>query len=186
MMRRRHLLLGLVVAGCASPDPVLYRLTPVPGPERRGAPALIELRQLGLPGYLDRPQLIRAAAESRLEVVGGARWGEPLGDLAGRILAEDLMQRLPGSSVFTETGTLRGEPGLTIEVEVQRFESGPDPVVHLLAQVALRTPGRRNSRAQVVRLEVPVSGAGTGGIVAAMSAALGQLADAIAGLAAGS
>jgi hypothetical protein len=182
-MRRRALLAGLALAGCASPDPELYRLVAVPGPVRAGAPGLLELRRVGVPAYLDRSQIIRALADSRLQALG-ARWAEPFSDMVTRVLAEDLMQRLVGSTVLTETGALRGEAGLIIETEIQRFEAGPGPQVVLLAQLALRPPGGVTRAARVQRVEVPVPGEGMQALVAAMSAALGQLADTIARLAA--
>ncbi|WP_052214346.1 membrane integrity-associated transporter subunit PqiC [Belnapia sp. F-4-1] len=182
MMHRRMLLAGLALAGCASPEPELYRLVAVPGPTRAGAPGLVELRRVGVPAYLDRSQIIRAVAESRLEALG-ARWAEPFGDMVTRVLAEDLMQRLAGSTVLTETGSLRGEAGLIVETEVQRFEAGPGPVVVLTAQFALRPPGGATRAARVQRVEAPVAGEGMPATVAAMSAALGQLADTVAGLA---
>jgi uncharacterized protein len=183
MIDRRMLLAGLALAGCASPDPELYRLVAVPGVARAGAPGLIELRRVGVPAYLDRSQIIRAVAESRLEALG-ARWAEPFGDMVTRVLAEDLMRRLPGSTVLTETGSLRGEAGLIIECDLQRFEAGPGPVVVLVAQFAMRPPGGATRAARVQRVEAPVAGEGMPAIVAAMGAALGQLADGLAGLAA--
>ncbi|MBL6079717.1 membrane integrity-associated transporter subunit PqiC [Belnapia sp. T18] len=182
MRRRQALFAGLAMAGCASPEPELYRLVAVPGVPRARAPGLIELRRVGVPAYLDRSQIIRALAESQLQALG-ARWAEPFGDMVTRVLAEDLMQRLAGSTVLTETGSLRGEAGLIIETEIQRFEAGPGPRVVLLAQFALRPPGGATRAARVQRAEVPLAGEGMPNLVAAMSAALGQLADTMAGLA---
>ena len=192
MMKRRPLLAGLgmtglgmtglALAGCASPDPELYRLVAVPGAPRAGAPGLIELRRVGVPAYLDRSQIMRAVAASQLQALG-ARWVEPFGDMVTRVLAEDLMQRLAGTTVLTETGSLRGEAGLIIETEVQRFEAGPGPQVVLVAQFTLRPPGGATRAARVQRVEAPMQGDGMPAIVAAMSAALGQLADVLAGLA---
>ena len=186
-MNRRMLMAGLalsgpILAGCASPEPELYRLVAVPGASHPWGPGLVELRRVGVPAYLDRSQIIRAVAESRLEALG-ARWAEPFGDMVTRVLAEDLMQRLAGSTVLTETGSLRGEAGLIVETEVQRFEAGPGPVVVLIAQFALRPPGGATRAARVQRVEAPIAGEGMPATVAAMSAALGQLADTVAGLA---
>ena len=123
-MNRRMLLAGLALAGCASPDPELYRLVAVPGAPRAGAPRLIELRRVGVPAYLDRSQIIRAVAESRLEALG-ARWAEPFGDMVTRVLAEDLMQRLTGTTV------LKLRNGLIVE------EIGLDDGVAALTQLGL-------------------------------------------------
>ncbi|MFT8246694.1 membrane integrity-associated transporter subunit PqiC [Roseomonas sp. BN140053] len=185
MLSRRGLCGGLgaaaLLAGCASPEPALFRLVAVPGTVRRGGPRSIELRRVGVPGYLDRPEIIRGGASARLEVLPNERWGEPLGDLLGRVLAENLTLRLPGSTVFAEGGALRGDGELVVEVEVQRFEAGPAGTVELLAQVALRPRGNSARRdLRTLRLDGPVAGTDTAALVSAMSAVLGRLADALA------
>ncbi len=183
----RRGLLGLALAGaaaaCASPDVAYYTLAAVPGAPRRGAPAQVELRRPGLAGYLDRPEIVRSNSPYSLRVVGLERWGEPLGDLIARILAEDLNNRLPGSSVFTSAGSITAEADATVEMDIQRFDADPSGQVVLLAQVAVsRGRGRASAATRVVRLLVQPSGPGTPNLVAAMSAALGQLADALAAM----
>ena len=63
-MRRRAVLLGLLAASCASPEPAYYTLAPVPaaapgagsaaGASGAGGPRTVQLRRPGLAGYLDR------------------------------------------------------------------------------------------------------------------------------------
>ncbi|WP_424139728.1 PqiC family protein [Roseomonas chloroacetimidivorans] len=172
---------GLLLAGCASPEPAVFRLTAVPGTQRRGGPRSLELRQVGIPGYLDRPEIVRGGADFRLQVLNNERWGEPLGDLVGRVLAENLMLRLPGTTVFAEGGALRGDSNVVVEAEILRFEAGSGGTVELLAQVAMQVRDGRGGRdLRTVRLEVPGAGPGTAALVASMSATLGRLADAIA------
>jgi uncharacterized lipoprotein YmbA len=185
MLTRRRLGNGfaalLLLEGCTSPDPAVYRLTVVPGAQRLVGPRTLELRQVGIPGYLDRPEIVRGGAESRLQVLSGERWGEPFGALLGRVLAEELMLRLPGTTVLTEGGALRGDGDFVVEIEILRFEAGPTGKVELLAQVGLRArdgQGRRDLR--TVRLDGPDAGQGTAALVAAMSIVLGRLADAVA------
>lgn len=182
MKRRTLLLLPAALARCASPDAAIYTLAAVPGPARRGAPARIELRRPGLAGYLDRPEIVRASADYRVRVAGNERWGEPLGDMLGRVLAEDLSSRLPGSAVFTSAGSLSADADLAVEVDVQRFDADATGAVVLLAQVATRPGGGRGGQVRTVRLsEVPRSPA-TRDLVASLSELLGRLADAIAGM----
>ena len=183
MNRRAVLLLPGVLAACSSPDPLYYTLRPVPGATVRGGPKVVELRRIGLAGYLDRPEIVRQSEDYRLRIPGGERWGEPLGEMTGRILAEDLNSRMPGTSVFTATGSISAVPDATVEVNLQRFDVDAQGQVILLAQVAVtRRRGRDTSRTDSVRLQVTPAGATTTGQVAAMSAALGQLADRIARL----
>lgn len=181
--RRRLLALALAGAAsaCASPEPAIYTLAAVPGTARRGAPASVELRRPGLAGYLDRPEIVRSNSPYSLRLTGSERWGEPLGDLFGRILAEDLNSRLPGTSVFTSAGSITAEADATIEMDIQRFDADPSGQIVLLAQVAVsRGQARASAATRVVRLTVQPASARTADLVAAMSTALGQLADAIA------
>ena len=144
---------------------------------------LVELRRIGLAGYLDRSEIVRNNADYRLRIPTGERWGEPLGDMIARILAEDLNMRLPGSSVFTAAGAISATPDATIELDLQRFDTDADGQVVLLAQLAVtRGRDRAGAQAQTIRLRVPPAGASTRDMVAAMSVALGQLADRIAPL----
>jgi len=179
---RRHLL-GLALAGfvpaCASREPAYYTLAPVPGTPRPGGPGQVELRRIGLAGYLDRSEIVRASSAYSLRLNGGERWGEPFGDLVARILAEDLNQRLPGTSVFTSAGSISAEADATIEMDLQRFDADANGQAVLLAQVAV-SRARASATTRVIRLAVQPANPSTTGLVAAMSTALGQLADALA------
>ncbi len=179
-MRRRALLLGLAVSACASPEPAYYTLAAVPGVAKGGAPSSVELRRPGIAGYLDRPEIVRAGSAYRLRVATGERWGEPFGDLFGRILAENLNSRLPGSSVFTSAGAISAQADAAVELDVQRFDLDPNGTVVLLAHVAVSRTRRGPATTRVIRLTQRPSSAATADLVAAMSAALGALADAVA------
>ncbi len=181
--RRRMLGLALagVVAACSSPEPAYYTLAAVPGVAKPGGPAQVELRRIGLAGYLDRSEIVRANSPYSLRLNGAERWGEPFGDLVARILAEDLNTRLPGTSVFTSAGSITAEADATIEMDIQRFDADASGQAVLLAQVAVSRGQKRASAAtRVVRIMVQPAGPSTAELVAAMSKGLGQLADAVA------
>jgi uncharacterized lipoprotein YmbA len=183
---RRMILTGPVVllagvSACTSPEPNYFTLRAVPGAVVSGGVKLVELRRIGLAGYLDRPEIVRNQADYRLAIGSQDRWGEPLGALVARILAEDLNLRLPGTSVFTSAGSISADPDMTLELDLQRFDSDANGQVVVLAQVAAtRTPGRDRSAAQTVRLVVAPADGSTTALVAALSQALGQLADRVA------
>jgi uncharacterized protein len=178
-MCRRALLPAAVwlVASCASPSPALYTLEPPPGAVRRGGPRVIELRAIGLARYLERSQIVRSSENFRLDVIPNDWWGEPLDAMIGRTLAHSLTQRLPGSTVYLESGAISAEPDATVQVNVQRLDQNAGGAVELVAQYAVV---RRASDTRSATIEVPVRGAGTADLVAAMSEAIGQLADRIA------
>jgi uncharacterized lipoprotein YmbA len=177
-MIRHAFLLGLVLlSGCASPTPDLFTLAPVPGEVRPGRPAVVQLRQIGLAKYLDRPQIVRSTEDHRVTLGNNERWGEPLGAMLSRVLVENLTQRLPGAIVFGEDGAITAEPNAIVEVDVQRLDTDQSGAVVLVAQAA-----RRGGVTRAVRLSVQPASSDTAGEIGAMSIAVGQLADAIAGM----
>lgn len=177
------LLAVLAVWGCASADPAIYTLRATPGVPSSGGPNAVKLARPGLAGYLDRPEIVRDSSANRLKLNSGERWGEPLGDMIGRVLALDLAQRLPGTSVFTEAGSISVDPSATVELDVQRFDLDTDGTVVLLAQVAVEQ-GRSHdpSATRSLRVTARPAGVGTPELVAAESDALGQLADQVSTL----
>jgi uncharacterized protein len=184
MMRtllRRHALwlLTVVPAGCTSPNPTLYTLAVVPGPVHSGAPRRIEVRSISMPRYLDRSEIVRSTEDFRLDVMGNDWWGESLDSMMGRVLVQELLQRLPGSVVFPENGAISSRPDASVEVNVQRFDADRSGAVVLMAVIAVLRHGE-TAASRSVRFSVMPTTPGTPGFVAAMSVATGQLANVIA------
>jgi uncharacterized protein len=183
---RRPLLAALVAAAlpaaCASPTPALYAIQPVAGASRRGGPRVIQLRPISLARYLDRQQIVRSAEDYRLDVATNDWWGEPLGTMLTRVLVEELSQRLPGSTVFDEGGAITVDPDLTVEVNIRRLDASRAGQVVLAAQIAVarRNPRRGTPVTRAVDASVPQASPDASGFVAAVSVAVGRLADAIA------
>ena len=186
-MMRRIVVVGATAAAlsaCASPAPNLYTVAVEPGVPLPGGPRLVVVREIGLARYLERSQIVRSSEDYRLNVRSNDWWGEPLGSLLGRVLVEELSQRLPGSSVFSELGAITADADSVVELNVQRLDAGSDGALILLAQVAV-TPQRRGAktpRTRTIREMVPVAGPDTRSTVAAISTAVGRLADAIAAM----
>ena len=78
--RRRFacLALPLLAAACSSPDPVLYTMAMKPGPRPAGRAQVVQLRDIGLAGYLDRREIVRSSDGYRLASLattgGASRW----------------------------------------------------------------------------------------------------------------
>ncbi|MEJ0020546.1 MAG: PqiC family protein [Acetobacteraceae bacterium] len=176
-------LVAALPTGCASPNPTLFTLAVVPGTPRAGAPRVIELRSIALARYLERSQIVRSSEDFRLDVSGNDWWGEPLDAMLGRVLVQELTDRLPGSTVFPENGAISATPDATVGVNIQRLDADRTGAVVLVAQIAIS--GRRTAT-RSVRLTVMPEAPGTPGLVGAMNAATAQLADTIAGMLAGS
>ncbi len=173
--------LALAAARCTSPEPALYMLRPVPGTPQGGGPVAVKLARATLAGYLDRSEIVRDSTANRLDVASGERWAEPLGSMIGRVLALNLSQRLPGSTVFTEEGALSVDAAATVELDVQRFDLDPDGMAVLLVQVAVQQRnGRDPAYTRSLRLTGRPASAATADLVSEMSVLVGQLADAVA------
>lgn len=168
--------------GCASsPEPQFYALYPSGGSALKSQPLQVELRRPGLPGYLDRPQIVRRQEPGKLEFSSDARWGAPLQDMIGSVLAQNLTQRLPGTSVYTESGAISSAPDAVVELDLQRFELSASGSVELTAQVAVHWPKTAAaSRLDQYTLIRRSQGPSTPQLVTQMSGLLAELADAIA------
>ena len=188
MTRLRHhrvalfALLILTVAACSSSPPALYTIAPVQGQAQTGAPPVVVVQTVGLARYLDRSQIVRSSEASRLDVQTNDWWGEPLGAMLTRVLAEELTQRLPQSTVINEAGAVTASPDAVIEIDVRRLDEDGGGNLILLAQANVNFKSRKSSVLRNFRIVVPPPGTGTPGQVAAISAAVGQLADGLAAI----
>jgi uncharacterized lipoprotein YmbA len=174
LTRRTALAVTLSAAACASPSPALYTLAPVPGAERRGAPRVVELRSIGLARYLERSQIVRSSEGYRLDILGNEWWGEPLDTMLSRVLTQNLSQRLPGTTVFAESGAVSAVPDAMLGINIQRFDQASSGEVVLTVQISVT---RREATARTLTLTVRPDGPGTPALVSAMSVGVGQLAD---------
>jgi hypothetical protein len=172
------LVLALLAACGTSPNPELFTLAALPGPQAQFAAKSIEVRRIALAGYLDRPEIVRSSAEFRLHLAQNQRWGEPLGGMLDRVFTEDLVERLPDTAVFSEEGAISTRPDLTLEVDVQRFDAEANGTIVLLAEVAVRRgDASRDAEARTLRLTATPASTSTRDQVAAMSRALADFAD---------
>jgi uncharacterized lipoprotein YmbA len=173
---------SLVSSGCAtSPEPQFYTLFPRAGQAWPDRPLEVQLQRPGLPGHLDRPQIVRHEQPGKLEFSGADRWGAPLDGMIGSILVQNLAQRLPKASVYGESGAISSSPDALVEVDVQRFELTERGSVELVAQVAVHWP-KTDAPARIDRYSLNRSPTdrSTARLVTEMSGLLAELANAIA------
>ncbi len=171
----------LLAGGCSSPDPAYYTLQMVPGVALPTAAQVVEVRRPGLAGYLDRADIVLKSADYQLSVNSQVRWGEPLGDMVGRVLTQDLSQRLSGASVFGAGGAISADADMRVEVDFQRFDEDAGGQVSLIAQLAVER-GREHHPVATrhIVLTLRPASPGAANLVGAMSALLGMLADQVA------
>jgi len=183
LTRRMAALAALaVLAACASPNPLLYTIAPVPGAARAGGPTVVLLQQIGLARYLERSQIVHSSENYRLDVMTNDWWGEPLGAMLSRVLIDEIGQRLPQATVIAENGAVSSPADATIALNVQRLDEDAAGNLVLLAQAALTFKGQVAPVLRSFRLVVASQGAGAQPEVAAISVAVGQLADGLASL----
>lgn len=171
--------LTVALAACSSPNPSLYTIAPVTGAEQTAGPKVILLHQIGLARYLERSQIVRSSESYRLDVMANDWWGEPLAAMLARVLVDELGQRLPHSVVFSESGAVSAQPDATLELNVQRLDEDLAGNLVLQAQVSLAYKTKGAPTLRSFRFTVTPATTGIPGEVAAISTALGQLADGI-------
>ncbi len=179
-MKIIHLSLVLLLGACAStPATRFYALAPVQVPvaatKIQGPPSIV-VREVILPRYLDRPQIVTRTGAHRLRFAEFAHWGGDLREEVTRALAENLARHLTGSAVLPAPTFASAPPDLTLDIELLRFEAADDGQVHLVARWGVQ-------RAQI--REITLSRARPGeavdaALVGVMSELLGDLAAAIA------
>ena len=104
--------------------------------------------------------------------------------MIGWVLVADLNARLPGTTVVAESGAISGRQAeATVEVNIQSFVPDRAGNVVLTAQIAVERTTRPAGRVgRNIEITSAMAGNDTKAQVAAMSVALGRLADATAAL----
>jgi len=184
--RRIRLVVALgaafVVVSCTSADPKLYTVAALPGSEVAGAPKVIALHGVGVAQYLQRNPIVMSSGDYRVALRANAWWAEPVDAMLGRVLVEDLAQRLPQSTIYASAGAVTGSPEATIELEVQRFDLDRDGTLLLIAQSSVTFAKGESPDMRSFRISQPPPSPDVEGQVAAASTALAQVADLIAGM----
>jgi uncharacterized lipoprotein YmbA len=176
------LALPLLATACSSPDPVLYTIPVRPGPVLTGGPQVVQLRDIGLAGYLDRREIVRSSEDYKLGVMSNQWWGESLGTMLGRVIVVGLSERLPASTVYSEGGAISADPNAVVAVNIQRLDLDQSGTLQLLAQAAVEFNRPKRSAARTFRIVKPVPTKDTAGQVAAISDVVAELTDGLAAL----
>ncbi|MDQ6951300.1 MAG: PqiC family protein [Mariprofundales bacterium] len=94
----------------------------------------IEVSQLELPKYLDRPQIVSHLKNNQLEISDYAQWGGRLRNNMMRLLATNLSRALGTSQIIIAPYRPNEPATVRLMIEVIRFERMSDGIVHLDAQ----------------------------------------------------
>jgi len=170
---------ALLLGGCgASPPSKFYVLTADPAPARSmtAAASTVALGRVSLPGALDRPALARRRGGNEIVYSEEERWAGPLDDMVRRILADDLAARLPAGISLVESAA-KPPPGVTIAVEISRFDADETGAVTLAARwEALAPNGRPLGPPRESTIVVPGAGRDGAAVISTMSRAVSDLA----------
>jgi len=171
----------LMLGGCSSPTPTLYTISVVPGQVMAGGPAVVNIHDITIPRYLERPQIVRFESGNQLDVRANDWWGEPIAAMLSRVLAEELAQRLPHSIVLGENGAINATADAPVQVDIDRLVASGPAAATLVAHSSVSfAKSNAPPVLRSLRVETPTKDAGTTAYVAAISVAVGQLADSIA------
>ena len=181
---------SLLAAACASttPAPRLYQLrmeAPVTAAPAvaRSAQGVWELASdVRVPAYLDREAIVVLDGTSRLELLAGQRWAEPLRDTLPRLLGHDLALLRGASNVWLAPAPPGVNLSRQLRVEVLSLQASRVRGAVLL-QARWWFTGDRSAppKALTADLQVPVSNLNDGdAIAAAHRVAIWQLAERIA------
>jgi uncharacterized lipoprotein YmbA len=180
------LLLGLL-AGCASRPPqnvfVLGATTAVaPGVRDDTGRRVIEVKPVLIPDHLDTTDILLRTGSNELTASPTGIWGERLSIGITQALTSALARRVPSASVVDNPPATR--PALQVLVDITALEVRPGGDCVLTARwTILRSrsdAGLRQATASAQGSFVTHAEAGDAGVVAAINAAIDQLADQVA------
>ena len=119
-------LLALGLAGCTgvTPPTRYYQLSPlVDGDDIIASPTrLLGVSPVNFPDYLDRPQIVTRASDSRITIADFDQWSAQFGQMFKQVLVEDFRRKLGGVHV-AELPNDRGlRPSIELDLNVLRFD----------------------------------------------------------------
>ncbi len=136
LTRMLTLCILLLVAACGSTPTHYYVLTS--SAEKSAATSdstlSVEVNELRLPQYLDRPQIVTHSSDNQLELAEHDQWGGRLRDNMMRLLAKNLGTALGTDKIIISPYRPREAATVRVMIEVMRFERMADDRVHLDAQ----------------------------------------------------
>jgi uncharacterized lipoprotein YmbA len=180
--RRLAVLACCLLGACSSSPPTRYYALSVVSPAAPIAPAVngvaVRVEPVAIPPELDRLELVSHVGANRVHIAGQDLWAAPLDDQVRHTLSDDLSARLPAQLVADPQEPATTEPRRLLSVDITQLDADENCAVSLRAQWTLHDAhgDRRGSE----QLQAPASAPCSGALPAAMSRALGLLADRLA------
>lgn len=175
------LIVAAVVACGSSPRTRFFTLDQVPPREHVQSRATVPFKvtAVHIPAVLDRDSMVRGEHHHELQISPQERWGGDFGEMARRVLTQDLQARLPmGTAIPADSPAPPNARGLV--VDILNFEPDESGEVTLDAEWAL-VEGSPAHSIQTRSVHLHAAGADSAASQAGtMSQLLAQLADDIA------
>jgi len=175
----------LLLAGCGSSPPThfytLDAVRPAGGhtAQLHGPP--VQVRDIELPGTLDRLEMVLRGPGTQVQVLGSDRWSAPLKGMVRQTLTQDLRDRLGEHAVISPGAPAAAGKVQVLILTVEQFAADTSGLVTLETEWSL---GRGNPPKPVASghetVHVTAGSSQPGAVAEGMSRALGQLADRIA------
>lgn len=188
MWLRPLVLLGsCLLFACGSSPPTRFYILNDIAPTTASPPATgsnqipVRVEPVAIAPELDRPEIVSRIGPNRVHVAGSDRWAAPLAEQIRRVLSDDLSARLPPGLVADPNEPNTKDPRRLLTIEIDEFYGDESCGVSLRARWALTIPNAP-SKHVTEQVQVPPSVPCAGELPAAMSRAVGMLADRIAGV----
>ncbi|WP_191059237.1 PqiC family protein [Geminicoccus harenae] len=120
------ILAACILAGCAGTTAPTRYYQMIPTVEMDTAASsptgLLGISPVGFPDYLDRPQIVTRATETRMTMSEFDQWSEQLELMFNEVLTENLRRRLGGEHVVAVPNNRGLEPSIELDLNVLRFD----------------------------------------------------------------
>lgn len=178
----------ILLAGCAATEPSrFYTLMPMAGIDKEGLTEMsaqgisLGIGPIGLPDYLDRPQIVTSSTRNKINISEFNRWAGSLGDDLSRVFSENLSNLLSTDRIFLYPWRGGVPIDYQIEVEIIQFDGEIGGNVSLIARWTIF--GGRDRKVLLIKKSSYTESTGESGyeaMVEAESRALGNLSREIA------
>lgn len=178
------LAVALWLAACQSSPPTHYFAlasevaATAARPSLPGAPLRVE--RITVPGTLDRLEIVRRGDANQLRIATFDLWASPLDTMIQRVISEDLASRLAPGAVVSISEPAARERQRHLYLDIQEFSGDGHGAVQLRAAWLLQTPGGGADLRGIEELTAAASDTSADALAAAMSRALGELANRLA------
>jgi len=135
--------LAAALAACSSPATRYYRLMAVPGTVQNVTPINVAVRNVSIPGYLDRDEIAKIGRDYRFEFYSNDLWAEQLSSMLQTVMVQDLAQRLPAVTVLGSGGAIDASSDILVEINILRFDPDSSGNIVLGAQIAIKSGPNR-------------------------------------------